>query len=391
MPPGNPATSWEKKGVANGGGRPRATTYQKSPSSLPSVRHTRKPAGPRGSKNTKKSNTARRSLEHRWCFRCRRRQDHCREEGCEPFTYILPQKNLTDFLQTFDATAAPMRRTSDCWDVQIMQRWAVAAKKAYGMRTALLGMIVGAHFKSLRTWDAINKAFRQDIDWNDLRLGLARCGELWGVKGSPAVYSGSNMTGSGLMPFGENYLDRFPFWFQQVSIHSAFAQACALLEAGITSFALAELLELNLQKMRRDIKGLLGDYHFKMLYDYLVASKFLPPRWVCKYPVCSDGGTARGLRDMYSITGEGSGPKSYAEMLNEFTFQVREQSTTWWWTDHLGSVGAALCWLHRKETASTSKHHSNRLEQTSSAQWDRELAQLQEHGFFIFGYHKGIP
>ena len=94
---------------------------------------------------------------------------------------------------------------------------------------------------------------------------------------------------------------------------------------------------------------------------------------------------------MYSITGEGSGPKAYAEMLQEFTFQVQEQSTTWWWTDHLGSVGAALCWLHRKETASTSKHHSNRLEQTSSAQWDRELAQLQEHGFFIFGYHKGMP
>ena len=66
-----------------------------------------------------------------------------------PFKYILPRKNLTDFLQTFDATDAPMRRTSDCWDVQIMQKWAVAAREAYGMRPALLGLIVGAHFKSL--------------------------------------------------------------------------------------------------------------------------------------------------------------------------------------------------------------------------------------------------
>ena len=252
---------------------------------------------------------------------------------------------------------------------------------------ALLGLIVGAHFKSLRTWGVINQAFRKEIDWNDFRLSLSRCGELWGVKGSLAVYSGSNMSGSGLLPFGDTYLDRFAFWFQQVSVHSAFERACALLEAGITSFAEAELLDQNLQKLRQNIKGLLGDYHFKMLYDYLVASKFLPPRWVCKYPVCAEGGTARGLREMYSITGEGSGPKAYAEMLQEFTFQVKEESTTWWWTDHLGSVGAALCWQHRKETVSTSKHHSNRLEQTSSAQWDRELAQLQEHGFVIFGYH----
>ena len=93
---------------------------------------------------------------------------------------------------------------------------------------------------------------------------------------------------------------------------------------------------------------------------------------------------------MFSITGEGAGPKAYADMLQEFTFQVKEESTTWWWTDHLGSVGAALCWQYRQETVSTSKQHSNRLEQTSSAQWDRELAQLQEHGFAIFGYHEAL-
>ena len=229
-----------------------------------------------------------------------------------PFKYLLPRGNLNSFLKKFDASGSPFRRTSDCGDVQIMQKWAVAARDAYGMRKALLGLIVGAHFKSLRTWGVINKAFRQEIDWNDLRLGLARCGELWGVKGSPAVYSGSNMTGSGLLPFGDNYLDRFTFWFKQVSIHPAFEQACALLEAGITSFAFAELLDLNLQKLRRDIKGLLGDYHFKMLHDYIVASKFLPPRWVCKYPVCAEGGTARGLREMFSLTGVGARPKSYA-------------------------------------------------------------------------------
>ena len=50
-----------------------------------------------------------------------------------------------------------------------------------------------------------------------------------------------------------------------------------------------------------------------------------------------------------------------------------------------------LCWLHRRNTASTSSEHRNRFEQTSTPQWDRELSQLQEHGFTIFGYHAGMP
>ena len=93
---------------------------------------------------------------------------------------------------------------------------------------------------------------------------------------------------------------------------------------------------------------------------------------------------------MFSLTGVGAGPKAYAEMLQEFTFQVKEESTTWWWTDHLGSVGAALCWQHRQKTNSTSKKHSNRLKQASSAQWDRELAQLQQHGFVIWGSNEAL-
>ena len=173
-----------------------------------------------------------------------------------PFKYILPPGNLTDFLQKSDAPDAPMRRTSYCWDVQIMKKWALAAREAYGMQTSLLGLIVGAHFKSLRTWGVINHAFKQDIDWNDLRFSLARCGELWGVNGSPAVYGASTISGSGLCPYGETYLDRFPLWFQQVWGHSAFEQACALLSAGITSFAQAELLHVHLERLRGDIKGL---------------------------------------------------------------------------------------------------------------------------------------
>ena len=92
---------------------------------------------------------------------------------------------------------------------------------------------------------------------------------------------------------------------------------------------------------------MLGPYHFKMLYDFLVATKLLPPRWVYTYPVCPAGGAAQGLRNMFEVSKEITGPKSYAVMLQELTYHIMQQSQTWWTTDHLGTVGAALCWQHR--------------------------------------------
>ena len=61
-------------------------------------------------------------------------------------------------------------------------------------------------------------------------------------------------------------------------------------------------------------------------------------------------------------------------------------SESWWNTDHLGAVGAALCWEERKGKASSSSQHATRFEQTSAPHWERELGQLAEHGFTIFGY-----
>ena len=77
-----------------------------------------------------------------------------------------------------------------------------------------------------------------------------------------------------------------------------------------------------------------------------------------------------------------------AVMLQELTYHIQLKSQTWLHSDHMGSVGAALCWQHRENAASTCPSHANRLEQTSTAQWDRELSKLRKHGFQIFGYHK---
>ena len=112
----------------------------------------------------------------------------CRLRSCRPLTFIFPRCNLYSFLQEFDAAGSAMRRSSDCVDVQIMRQWAVAAQQSYGMRTAMMGLIVATHFKSVRTWGVINTTFKQHIDWVQLRLLLARCGVLWGKNGSHAIH-----------------------------------------------------------------------------------------------------------------------------------------------------------------------------------------------------------
>ena len=102
------------------------------------------------------------------------------------------------FLVEFDTPGSPLRRASDCWDVEVIRQLAVVANHAYGMRTTLLGLIVVAHFKSVRTWGVFNQAFKHQVNWANFKLRLERCGALRGVKGIPALYGASNMSGSGL-------------------------------------------------------------------------------------------------------------------------------------------------------------------------------------------------
>merc|ERR1711904_711172 len=140
------------------------------------------------------------------------------------------------------------------------------------------------------------------------------------------------------------------------------------LEGGIDSFAAADKLDDELQKIRGLVPGLLGEYHFKMLYDFLVGSGILPPRWSRRLPVCPTGGTAAGLRDIYGTTSKGK--MALQEMLRELTHRVMMASTSWRGSDHMGSVGAALCWRERLAKASSSSPHASRYEQTSAQSWE---------------------
>ena len=141
------------KGARMGGGRPRLTAYTVQPSKLPSARRAKRrslacqeacrkcpaagkssrkrseqitplelPSGARAKRKVtaseqggSQSETAakkRSKMEHRYCFRCRRRQDDCRSGGCIPLKYPLQRCNLVRFVKEFDAPDAPMRRST---------------------------------------------------------------------------------------------------------------------------------------------------------------------------------------------------------------------------------------------------------------------------------------
>ena len=112
-----------------------------------------------------------------------------------------------------------------------------------------MGFIVAAHFQCLRTWGVIHRAFREEIDWVQLRKLLELCGTLWGSKKIYALYNTTNKPGCGLPPHGETYLDRFTFWFQEVWKHEALHQASHLLSSSVATFAAAKELEVALTKL----------------------------------------------------------------------------------------------------------------------------------------------
>ena len=307
--------------------------------------------------------------KNRCCFRCGQRRDRCRSNGCAPYTYEVDKKVFSNFAKHFDTfmyKVDGIRTVSDAHDVQIVKAWALAARRSYGIRTAVLGLTVIAHFKSIRTWGAINHCFRREIDWQELKRSLIRCGELWGklTAKNPnyALYSGTCMSGSGLSPFGATYHDRFLHHFQFVLQSNSFHKVCKWLTEGIDSFARTESLVTSINVLRKETPGFLGGYHFKMFLDFLVACNWVPPKWVSEYPVCIKGGTAKALNQIYP--GHGHGAVQYSHMLNELTHRVMTCCHSWCPLDHQGSVGAALCWWIRLSENSSSAAHENRFEET---------------------------
>ena len=137
------------------------------------------------------------------CFRCERRMPDCRRDGCNPYKHPIKKNKLQGFVHHLDnwgKQPGEVRYTSDCIDVDIVCRWARASLRDFGERSTLLGLVIIAHFNSVRTWGCVNHAVRKIVDWQALTKGFKNCTKLFGNKKRKkpiyALYSASCMSGT---------------------------------------------------------------------------------------------------------------------------------------------------------------------------------------------------
>eukprot|EP00973_Karenia_brevis_P095036 12425371-Karenia_brevis.AAC.1 len=158
------------------------------------------------------------------------------------------------------------------------------------------------------------------------------------------------MSGRGLSPVAGEYFDRFPVHFRALWHRPEFLDVCNRLESGFAGEAEANVFRDSCQSLRHVCSGMLGDYHYKMFWDFLVATRWFPARLVRRYPVCQKGGTAIGLARVFALSKQ-VGAKKCSVLLDVLTGIVQARAKSWQpGVDHAGIVGAQLCWLKRLET-----------------------------------------
>jgi hypothetical protein len=287
----------------------------------------------------------------------------------------VDKRAYLELLNHLDSSSTQVRRATECIDVQVVARWARRTLSSQGVRSVLLGLIVAAHFNCVRTFGMVQHLMteRVPLDWESFHAQLVRCAELWGdvARKRWAIYSPSCMSGIGLPAVAGDYLARFPSHFRAVREHASFEAVASLLEKRVRDAAQGTMLRQELERLRRVVPGMLGDYHFKMLLDFLVASHLYPPSVMSRYPVAKSAGTALGLKKIFPKATLTT-PARLSAALDAVTIQIANDARTWDGRhDHPGIIGAALCWLHRQTTG--------RYERVL-AQWDVELDQLQQAG-----------
>ena len=128
------------------------------------------------------------------------------------------------------------------------------------------------------------------MDWVAFQECLLECGRRWGNlqarKPTWAVYSPSSMPGSGMPPIpGGEYFNRFPVHFRCAMESSAFSSIVALLQVGVSTEEQAVAMCSAMTTLRKLVPGMLGDYHYKMLWGLTIVSQWFLARFVRTYSV----------------------------------------------------------------------------------------------------------
>ena len=120
-----------------------------------------------------------------------------------------------------------------------------------------------------------------------------------------------------------------------------------------------------------------------MVFSVLVASGWVAPRVVDSWPVGDSAGTMQGLRSIFGagLTGKaatGALRELWRRLAGAGELQQRE---------HLGTLGAQLCWYGRSQKASSAHQYENRFEETTT-RWNEDLAALRAAGVILPGWHR---
>ena len=135
--------------------------------------------------------------------------------------------------------------------------------------------------------------------------------------------------------------------------------------------------------MAKTNTGALGPYHLHMVFSIAVGAEWIPSRYVTWWPVAADAGTMDGLGLV--LRGEplqSSGLPALAEVWHRLAKMGELKQR-----EHVGSVGAQLCFWKRLRAEASGSSFDSRLEETVDW-WDRDLADLRNADLLLPGWHK---
>lgn len=352
--------------------------------------------GTAGVKKKRKGKTTTGSGGHaprRDCVRCEKRIDECRRRGCKKYAFSKINKfELNNFLN--HRKKSPVRHFADFVDVVCISHTAKQALPLRGAACTLLGLSIHAHFNSMRTsgvllpalWNFADAtpASTAAVEWGAVLKAMRKCKETWGGPKGLGLYSPNNMSGCGFpaVPSGDK-IDACLEGFKRLYACTFFKKSAAMLGQGIRSFADFDRLRRALQASAKANPGALGQYHLHMQFSLLVGMEWVKPLYVNWWSIAGDAGTITALRRIFGPELQGRNAlNALRELWHRLAMagELRQR-------EHLGSLGAQLCFWKRSLIQSNARDGQSRFDETVRRR-ELDLEQLRAAGITIDGWHR---
>ena len=309
----------------------------------------------------------------RFCFRCEARMNNCIARGCLPYEFEMTTQSLDEVvasLGNLDKLEEPVRYYSDCIDTWFVQKYVTKLRARTNIKTALFAIMFYAHFLNTLTLHCVRKGLGRVVDFHKMKISLTACERL-----GYAFHRAKTLGGGALKVTGvAKGIPTIIAAFRKLYNNPHFDAIAKQLGSPIETVAAYRQFYADVDKLRASIPGLLGTYRFKNMLDVLVAAKWIKVKALCKWPVDPQSGTAVGLRRVYKT--KTTSQKELEKMLSELVHRLRCKG---YHHDHHGTIGMALCWEKRLNTAAGRQEASNGLE-ASQKVWKTQMQAVEEAG-----------